>query len=240
MWQLLARWRDQSLRDGWRYVRDWFVPEVEGMAFSVMNGASSDGSARLLGASRSFHGVGIGETMADLSSLFAAAGLPVDQSALQEIAVGWVEASEQNQPSSCTDVRTGLATTAHFERVLQDARQAANGAGKCMLGTMLFSLMDKQLKGSWALSAEVGRICVEEFTGESAIQVYRDARVDFLIRGSTKDLADALRCKKRLEVLRNGALGTCELQYRPLPSTDAEAMSLVAQLRGFPVRRQSR
>ncbi|WAH95740.1 hypothetical protein [Arthrobacter sp. MMS18-M83] len=241
VWQLLDRWRDQSRRDGWRYVRDWFVPEVEGMALSVMNGNSSLGAARHLGASRSFHGVGIAETMTDLRSLFTAAGQPVDQSALQDIAVGWVEAREQDQqPSSCTDVTTGLATTAHFERALQDARRTANGSGKFILGAFLFPLMDKQLKGSWTLSVEVGRICAQEFTGESAIQVYRHDRVDFLIQGSTGNLADALRCKRRLETLRNGALGPCKLRYQPIPSTDAEAMRLMAQLRGIPVRPQSR
>ncbi|MHC6222662.1 hypothetical protein [Arthrobacter sp. MMS24-S77] len=239
MWSLLDLWRDQSLRDGWRYIQDWFAPEVEVMAFSVMNEVSSDGAARDLGASRSFHGVGIAETMTDLRSLFAAAGLPVDHSALQEIAVGWAEAREQNQPSSCTDVTTGLATTAHFERVLHDARRTANGACKFVLGTLLFPLMDQQLKGSWTLSVEVGRICAEEFTGQSATQVYRHDRVDFLIQGSMRNLADAVRCKKRLEALRNGVLGPCVLRYGPIPSTDAEAMSLMAQFRGIPVR-QSR
>ncbi|MFF2297879.1 hypothetical protein [Arthrobacter sp. NPDC058127] len=237
--RLLARWRDQSLRDGWLYVRDWFVPEVEEMASSLIDGVSFGRAAHHLGASRSFHGVGIGETMADLRSLFVVAGMPVDHSALQEIAVGWVEAGEDHQPSSCTDVRTGLATTAHFERVLQDSR-TANGAGKLVLGTMLFPLMEKWLKVSWAVSAEVGRICAQEFTGESALQVYRHGRLDFLIQGSTRDLADALRCKERLETLRNGALGPCEFRYRPVPSTDAEAMRFVAQLKRIPVMRESR
>lgn len=211
------------------------------MALSVMNEVSPGGAARQLGASRSFHGVGIAETMADLRSLFTAVGLPVDYGALQEVAVGWVEAGEQDhQPSSCTDIATGLATAAHFERVLHDARRAANVTDKFILGELLFPLMDIRLRGSWTLSAEVGRICAEEFTGESAIQMYRHGRVDFLIQGSAGNLADALRCRKRLEALRNGALGPCELRYRPIPSTDAESMSLIAQLRSIQVRQQSR
>lgn len=241
MWHLLARWRDQSLRDGWRYVRDWFAPEVEGMGLSVMNGESSGSAARRLGASRSLQGVGIAETMTDLRSLFTAAGIPADHSALQDIAVGWVEAGEQDhQPSSCTDVTTGLATPAHFERVLHDVRRTANGTDGLILGTMLFPLMNKKLRDPWTLSADVGRICAQEFTGDSAMQMYRQGTVDFVIQSSTKNFADALRCKNRLESLRNGALGPCELRYRPIPSTDAEAMDLIAQLRNIPGRRQPR
>src|SRR5881392_2640691 len=99
--RLLVRWRDQSVRDGWRYARDWFVPEVEEMSFSLMHEVSSDSPARRLGASGSLHGVGIAETMADLRSLYTVAGLPVDHGAMQKVAVGWVEACEREQPSSC-------------------------------------------------------------------------------------------------------------------------------------------
>ncbi|MFH5879877.1 hypothetical protein [Arthrobacter sp. NA-172] len=237
---LLVRWQDQTFADGWRFARDWFVPEVEAMALTLLNGVSSGGAARRLGASRSFHGVGIGETMADLRSLFTVSGLPDNHRALQEIAVGWVEAGEQEQPSSCTDVATGLATPAHFERVIHEALRTADGAGKLVLGTMRFPLMDKRLDGSWTLSAEVGRICGQEFTDDSAVQMYRRDRVDFLFQCSPANLADAARCKERFESLRNGALGPCELRYQPLPSTDSEAMDLMARLRSIAEWRQSR
>lgn len=236
-WPLLARWRDQSVLDGWRYASDWFVPEVEGVAGCIMNGTSLDRAVRRLGASRSYCGVGIAETMTDLKALFTAAGRPDDYAAFEEIAVGWVEASEEDQlPSSCTDVRTGLATPAHFERILHDECLAADRLGDLALGTIRFPLMDKRLLGDWSLAADVGQICAQEFH-ESILQMYRYDTVYFLMKVSTENFTGAVRCRERLESLRMGALGRAQLQYRPLPSSDAEALGLVAELKGFLSRR---
>ncbi|MFK4299623.1 hypothetical protein ABH924_004808 [Arthrobacter sp. GAS37] len=236
-WRLLARWRDQSLLEGWRFAGDWFVPEVEGVAGSIMNESPVEHAARRLGASRSYNGVGIGETMTDLKALFTAAGRPVDYTAFEEIAVGWVEATERDHlPSSCTDVTTGLATPAHFERILHDAGLATDRAGDLVLGTLRFPVMDKRLRGDWSLAADVGQICTQEFN-ESIPQVYRRDTIHFLMKVTTENFTEAVRCRERLEALRNGVLGGGELTYRPVPSSEAEALSLVAELRGSPPRR---
>ncbi|WFR84312.1 hypothetical protein [Arthrobacter sp. Y-9] len=231
-WLLLARWRDQSLCDGWRFVRDWFVPEAEDVVNALMNKAPIGSAARRLGAARASRGVGIAETMTDLRSLFIASGLEVDHTALQETVVGWIEAGETDQqPSSCTDISTGLATLAHFERVLDDARRTSTSSSGLVVGRIQFPHMDRRLEADWTLFAEIGHICAREFSRDPGLQLFRHDSLHFLTTATAAGRASAVRCRSRLESIRDGALGRGDLQYRPLPGSDEETMALVSQLR---------
>lgn len=231
-WKLLLRWRDQSLKDGWRVARDWFVPEVSPLASSLLVGLPCAEHARRLGISRSHRGVGLAESMTDLRSLFTISGHPVDGDALQELAVGWVEASEEAQPLSCTDVTTGLATSAHFERMLHDLCLAgAEESSRYVLGTIRVSLLIRGIKAEWTVLADLGQACLEEFNDHSFPAAYIHGAVRFLMPRSPKNFADALRCRRRLETLGNGLLGSCRLNYRNVPTTPTEAARLLSELK---------
>lgn len=231
-WKLLLRWREQSLTDGWRVAGDWFVPEVSPLARSLLRGRPCTEEARTLGISRSHRGVGLAETMTDLRSLFTVSGHPVDGDALQELAVGWVEASEEAQPFSCTDVSTGLATSAHFERVVHDLCLAGKEeASRYVLGTIRVSLLIRGIKADWTLLADLGLVCLEEFNDRSFPAAYIHGAVRFLMPRSPRNFADALRCRHRLETLGNGLLGPCQLDYRSIPTTPTGAAQLLSELR---------
>lgn len=71
---LRARWRTASLASGWRYPRDWGLPEVDTVCAAVVQGGGPDGALPALAGlarARAAAGVALEETLSDLAALHA-------------------------------------------------------------------------------------------------------------------------------------------------------------------------
>ena len=76
---LRERWRDRSARSTWARPEDWYVPAVEALAEAlaeeVVESRGVEAAADRLGRQRADEGVGLGEALDDLTSLYLSAGV---------------------------------------------------------------------------------------------------------------------------------------------------------------------
>jgi hypothetical protein len=70
--QLCDRWRATSLRVGWAFPADWWVPAVDAVAEALCDGRDPAAACAQLGRSRAEAAVGLDEALADLAALCAA------------------------------------------------------------------------------------------------------------------------------------------------------------------------
>ncbi len=94
---LRERWRDRSARSTWARPEDWYVPAVEALAEAlaeeVVESRGVEAAADRLGRQRADEGVGLGEALDDLTSLYLAAGvLQPPLRVVRALAEGWADA----------------------------------------------------------------------------------------------------------------------------------------------------
>jgi hypothetical protein len=123
--RLCDDWRAASLRAGWAFPRDWWVPEVEAVVEALIEGRNLAVPCALLGRARADAGVGLDEALTDLAALpgAQAAAHPL----VRALAAGWAEvACEPATTGVCEDPLTGLATPAYLRtRLAEVYREAA-------------------------------------------------------------------------------------------------------------------
>ncbi len=90
---ITARWRDESVRSVWLRPSDWYHPTVDALATALHGDGDAQAAAEELGRARGYDGVGIGETIDDLTCLYRTLGaaeppLPV----LRSLCQGWADA----------------------------------------------------------------------------------------------------------------------------------------------------
>ncbi|MFC8039581.1 hypothetical protein ACFUOZ_09525 [Paenarthrobacter sp. NPDC057355] len=176
-------------------------------------------TAKSLGAARARNGVGISETMMDFRALFTAANQSLDIDALQSLAEGWAEAAESAPPISCTDVYTGLATKAHFQRRIHEVSGFAAG---CQGAYALAVISMPGLRGSrshcWTQLALLGDAVKGQLRGTGATAMYQDSAVHVLFPVGEENVSRMVQCKVALEAVGEGALAPVRIAFYPLAS----------------------
>lgn len=123
--QVRARWRAASVRGGWMYAEDWWVPAVDALAEALAEGGDGIPALEQLGRQRAEAGVDVAETLGDIYALFAAIRLgAVPLFVVRALALGWTEVACQ-PGESCTDPLTSLTTVAYLRTRLAEVYQAA-------------------------------------------------------------------------------------------------------------------
>ncbi|WP_419199953.1 hypothetical protein [Paenarthrobacter nitroguajacolicus] len=220
---LLRRWQTVSYQTGWRFRADWFLPEVRTVVASLATSAMVPApTAKLLGAARARNGVSISETMNDFRALFAAAEQALDVDALQSVAEGWAEVAETSPPLSCTDVYTGLATQAHFQRRIHEVSTfGAQRPGSHALAIISLPGPRDSRSHCWTLLARLGEAVKGELHGTGAVAMYQNSAIHILFPVSENNLSRLLECKAALEALGEGRLWPARMKFYPLSGAAA-------------------
>ncbi|WGM21361.1 hypothetical protein QEH68_04005 [Paenarthrobacter sp. OM7] len=201
------------------------MPEVRTVVSSLADSASVPApAAKSLGAARARNGVGIGETMTDFRALFSAAGRTLDVDALQSVAEGWAEVAETAPPISCTDVYTGLATQAHFQRRIHEVSSMGTGPdcpGAHAMAIISIAGPRDGRSHCWTLLARMGEAVKGQLNGTGAMAMYQNSAVHVLFPFSESNLCRLVECKAALEALGDGTLGPARLRFYPLSSAAA-------------------
>ncbi|MCD4852220.1 hypothetical protein LN996_15495 [Arthrobacter sp. AK01] len=233
---LLRRWQTTSYQTGWRFRADWFLPEVRTVVTSLATNALVPApTAKSLGAARARNGVSISETMTDFRALFAAAEQTLDVDALQSLAEGWAEVADNAPPISCTDVYTGLATQAHFQRRIHEVSALGSGPG-CPAAHVMAIISVARPRDSrshrWTLLARLGEEVTGHLHGTGAMAMYQNSAVHVLFPFSESNLCRLSECRAALEALGDGALSPAHMKFYPLTSI-APATTAAAQDSAF-------
>lgn len=179
-------------------------------------------TAKSLGAARARNGVSISETMTDFRALFAAAEQTLDVDALQSLAEGWAEVAETAPPISCTDVYTGLATQAHFQRRIHEVSLFGS---ECQGPHALAIITVPQPRDSrshcWTLLARLGEAVQGQLRGTGATAMYQNSAVHVLFPLSESNLSRLVKCKTAMEALSDGALSPARMKFYPLSAAAA-------------------
>ena len=161
--------------------------------------------------------MGISETMSDFRALFAAADQKLDIDALQSLAEGWAEGAEALPPISCTDVYTGLATHAHFQRHLHEIDDA--GPECAQLHALAVIALPEAGGGrshAWTLLVRLGALVQSHLSGTGALATYRDSAIHIVFQVCEANLTRLAECRVQLEALGEGKLSPAAMTLYPL------------------------
>lgn len=229
---LQRRWRKCSLQAGWKLPGDWLVPEVEEITRARTRGDELQNLAKRLGASRAFHGVGIRETMLDFRAFYSVAHLCPDDSSMVALVEGWTAETERLEPLSCTDVRTGLATFAHFERLIYDVAVSGSRAQQAQtIASLHLDWSDQGHRLGWDLLADVGSICSEELATINVSAAYHRGSIHAIMERTPQSYEALFRCRERLDALAMRSSPATTVHFEPVPTTRADFTRTTAALR---------
>lgn len=205
------------------------LPEVRTVAVSLASEAEVPApTAKLLGAARARNGVSIRETLDDFRSLFTAAEQSLDVDALISIAEGWAEVAETAPTISCTDVYTGLATQAHFQRRIHEVSAfGTERPGSHALAVIsLPGPHHNNPSHGWTLLARLGDAVKGELKGTGATAMYQNSAVHVLFHISANNLSRLMSCRAVLESLGDGSLYPAGMRFYPLSRAAETAATL--------------
>lgn len=188
-------------------------------------------TAKSLGAARARNGVSITETISDFRALFVAAEQRVDIDALQSLAEGWAEVAEIAPPISCTDVYTGLATRAHFQRRIHElSAEVPDASGGHALAVISLPPPREGRSHRWTLLALVGDTVQRTLKGTGAMAMYQNSAIHVLFPVNDGNLLRLIDCRKSVEALALETLSPARLKFYPL----SMSVSLTALQEGPP------
>ncbi|MDR6639769.1 hypothetical protein [Paenarthrobacter nitroguajacolicus] len=165
------------------------------------------------------NGVSISETMTDFRALFEAAEQSLDVDALQSLAEGWAEVAELAPAISCTDVYTGLATHAHFQRRLHEVSTfGADSSGQHAVAVISVSRPSQSRTHCWTVLARLGEAVKGQLHGTGAVAMYQDSAIHVLFPLSESNLSRLVECKTVIAALEDGALSPAHMKVFPLSS----------------------
>lgn len=130
--ELRQRWRVQSIRGGWAFPGDWWVPPVDAVVEALIDGVDPAPAVTLLGGARADSAVGIEEAMDDLTALCGLVGLGDEAPArlIRALVVGWFEAATVHGLAEyCEDPLTRLTTPAYLRTRLAEVYREASRSG---------------------------------------------------------------------------------------------------------------
>ncbi len=118
---LLARWRETSVRDIWLRPDDWFTSANEAAVERLIDRQDVSPAAYRLGENRATAGVGIGETIDDLTALYRVVGIEAPpMPVLRALCDGWAEAMAAIQVGAGSDAESGLSSRDYLVRRLKE------------------------------------------------------------------------------------------------------------------------
>ncbi len=174
--------------------------------------------------------------MTDFRALFAAAERTLDVDALQSLAEGWAEVAESVPPISCTDVYTGLATQAHFQRRIHEVSAVGSGPGCTTAHAVaIISVAGPRESRShcWTLLAKLGEAVTGHLLGTGAMAMYQNSAVHVLFPFSESNLCRLVECRATLDALGDGALSPARMKFYPLTSMAAATTATAAHDSAF-------
>ena len=129
--RLCEAWRRQSMIYGWAAHDDWRVTAVDLVAAAAWRGTGLAAACGLLGRERARAGIGIGETLTDLSALcHVLDGADPPLELVKPLGEGWAEAGlARMSQANCDDPLTGLTTLPSLRTRLAEVYREARQAG---------------------------------------------------------------------------------------------------------------
>ena len=262
--QIRDEWRRRSLATGWRVPDDWDSEAVEEVLGACRNRALARGEAGLaaagapaltaagaalaaasaalaaacagLGRSRARAGVGIAETIDDLTALFAVLGEGEGRQwdpplqLVGAIAEGWAEESvSQFAHVGCEDPLSGLASLAYLRtRLAEVYREAEHGGTSPAETHRLLVVGLPRRPDPWrrlALPILVGRDLRAAFPGGETLSLAKPGPAIALVPARSDLPLRYARLRRNIQA----AFGT-QIRMTPLPGRLTEALRLVDEL----------
>lgn len=154
---LRERWREQSVGSVWLRASDWYHPTVDDVVGVVLAEQDPEPAVGRLGAARGFAGVGITETIDDLTCLYRLVGHgdpPVV--VVRSLCEAWSDArSGGNALGGCVDPDSGLPARDYLVTRLQETYGVAARTSTPVADTHVLLLLDASATGRspWARMA---------------------------------------------------------------------------------------
>jgi hypothetical protein len=176
---LREQWRAESLAAVWLRPDDWYHPAVDALVECLVDGRDVTAAAERLGAARGRAGIGIGESIDDLTCLFAAHRSAPDATALRAVSIGWSEGNE-GPPAAAEllDPWTGLPTLDYLRLRLREtygdaARRGTDPRTTHALVVVDVALVQLDAFQRLARAATMGEVLVATFGEGSPLAVVR-------------------------------------------------------------------
>lgn len=237
-------WRASSVASVWLRPADWYHPAVDALIEAVVAGDDGAPAAERLGEARAESGVGISETIDDLTCLYDALGidgppLPLVRSACE----GWA-AGQASGPvlTHCIDPDSGLPTSQYLGVRLSETYGVADRTGRSASDThaLLFADVESRPLAPWSRivrSAVVGQALVLAFGeghpmaalggGVFAVLVERGPDLGVTAMELRGRLAEHARSMGAQDLVREPP----RVWLEPLPETRMQAVELLDHLR---------
>jgi hypothetical protein len=234
-------WRAYSLAEVWPCPGGWYDPAVDALVEAVEEGRSPHTAAQRLGIARRAAGIGIGEALDDVMSLYRATGRPVDVETLRSMAIGWAHGRDRLPDApDVRDAATGLPTVGTLVQRLHEAHRAAARSGTDVTETHCLLLVDAAIDGldAWerkSRSAVVGRSLDQMFGNDYPIAAVTESL--FAVVCERREVAYVARSVRRVVDRNAEILGLPEPTRRSssvwvesLPARPEAAVQLLIQL----------
>ncbi|MCL1898485.1 MAG: hypothetical protein FWG16_06655 [Micrococcales bacterium] len=245
------RWRRASSEGGWRVAEDWFAPPIDRLIVACLSAAASAQwleAAEALGLARGQAGVGIDETIADISC-FAATASPTESAPTpwdlsRAVARGWSRgAAAAITSESVRDPASGLGTVGYLAARLEETYQRAATKDQDVSQTHYLLLIDTEVEGGGPIhhfirATGLGQALRQIFpAGEPLACLNQPAAVGVALV-PTRQEPEALMARLRVRLTRQfAALSDHQLVRLPpyiwvlaLPSNYDEALDLLASI----------
>jgi len=217
-------WRARSLDSGWVFPEDWWAPEIDAVTHAVIAGADMTDACARLGHARAQAGVGIGETLEDLTALYAVLGWEMPPMAsVRPLAEGWVESGMFGLSDlTCEDPLTGLATLPYLRTRLAEIYRGERVPREayCLVVVDLVTRLDPWKRIAWTIV--IGHELRRVYPGEETLTLLGAGRAAALVpRRPELELA-ATRLRRDIAA-RHGA----RVWVERLPETAPRAAALL-------------
>ena len=237
------RWQARSLASVWLRPTDWYHPAVDALIEAILDDTDPAPAAERLGGARGASGVGISETIDDLSCLFGALGvesppLPIVRALCEGWAVDQVTAPALTH---CIDPDSGLPTAAYLGVRLGEVYGLAERTGRPVAQTHALLVTDVEAKelAPWSRivrSAVVGEALTVVFGDGHPMAALGRGTFAILVERSSDLGLEALALRDRL-VDHARSHGAQDLIRQPprvwveaLPGTRLQAVELLEHL----------
>jgi hypothetical protein len=130
-------WQGASVAAGWAHATDWWCAEVDAVTESVADGADLTEPIARLARSRAETGVGLGEALDDLCSLYEVLPLGAPPAVLVRVfAEAWADVGvEPIRSATCEDPLTGLTSAGYLRTRLAEIYRESDREGRSVSST---------------------------------------------------------------------------------------------------------
>lgn len=226
---LLNSWKAISLGNSWRFDDDWEVPETTRLTKAHIQGLPLGQPAHCLGYARAMQGIGITETIEDLTAFFTASGTHADAAIQQRLTEGWVTANNTIQADSCIDPLTDLPTYEHFTRVLNELYASPGfDPDGLVIGRITLPTLPDGLTPRWTDLVELGLRCQEAFEGTGASLGYENNTITVLMQRTGENYARMTYCQAALTHNSHLPWDRADVTYESLTPTPEGVLSALA------------